>query len=327
MKNKTVAKLFLSPLFVLTLTGCALLNFGSSTNDESSVHSSEEGQSSSNQSSGSSGSSSTSLPDGIPPIDFDQNVVLESTPEYEEFWDSHSSLYFNITMSQEAADFINNYQYNHDDTTYFDYYVPCTFSYTINGVTTVMEEVGIRQKGNMSRTHMLEDDNLSLDKLCHYKLNFKQTFDDTEYDTIPALQPFKKEWEDSSARKKRKNRRLFGMEKIDIKWNRNDDETKSKQAYAYKTFRENGVLAAHETLAKTTLQIEGKTPITTTYEVIEVIDDVFIQRHFDAARADGDLYKCTYTILGAANFSSSYKVGQQKASDKRYLLIVGCPKK
>ena len=162
----------------------------------------------------------------------------------------------------------------------------------------------------MSRTRMLEDGNLSLNKLCHYKLSFKETFDDEEYDSISILQQFKKTWDDTSLRKERKNRTLFDMEKLDIKWNRNNDETKVKQAYAYKSFRDNGILAPHDTIADTTIGIEGKTPIHTTYEAIEVIDSVFVKRHFDAARADGDLYKCTYT-WDPANFSSSYKVGQQ----------------
>ena len=209
-------------------------------------------------------------------------------------------------------DFINQYQCNHNDSTYFDYYVPCTFTYTMNGKTTTMEEVGIRQKGNMSRTQMLVDGNLSLENLAHYKLNFKQTFDDEEYEEIDALKPFYKDWSDNEAgRKERKKRRLFDMEKIDIKWNRCDDATRSKQSYALKTFRENGVLAGNDTLARTTLQIIGKESITTTDEVLECIDDVFISRHFSESKAQGDLYKCTYSQTGPANFNKSYKVGNQ----------------
>ena len=309
MKRNTLLKLFLSPTFILALTGCSLINIlPSSDSSEDGDNSSSALSSSEN---GSTSSSNGSISEEIPPIAYDENVVLESTAEYEQFWNPATSLHFNITMSQEAADFINTYQSNHDDSTYHDYYVPCTFTYIINGEEHVMEEVGIRQKGNMSRTQMLVDNNFSLDKLCHFKLNFKETFDDDEYSTIPQLEPFKKVWDDSSARKVRKNRRLFDMEKLDIKWNRNDDETKAKQAYAYKTFRDNGIMAPHDTLAKTTIGVEGKTPITTVYEAIECIDSVFIQRHFDAERADGDLYKCTYTNLGPANFSSSYKVGNQ----------------
>ena len=288
--------LFLSPAFILLLVGCTVTPEVSNTSTIESE------------------SSESSSYEDAPDPTFDEDVLLESSAEYKAFWNNTTSLNFTITMSQEAADFINNYQYNHDDSTYFDYYVPCTFTYTMNGETTTMEEVGIRQKGNMSRTHMLVDNNFSLEKLAHYKLSFKQTFDDEEYEEIEALRPFKKDWsEDEAGKKARKKRRLFDMEKIDIKWNRCDDESKSKQSYALKTFRENGVLAGNDTLAKTTLQIEGKeaNSVTTTYEVLECIDDVFISRHFSESKAQGDLYKCTYSRTGQANFSKSYKVGNQ----------------
>ncbi len=299
MKNIRQFILILSPLYLLALVGCTV-------EEKSSFNSSDESEISESISS----ESEAPLPD----VEFDKNPVLVNSEGYQTFWNSSTSLSFSITLSQNAANFINSNQSNHDDSSYFDYYVPCTFKYVINGEEYVMEEVGIRQKGNMSRREMLRDDNFSNDSLVHFKLNFKSTFDDEEYQTDSKLQPFYKDWSDDEAGKKaRKKRRLFDMEKIDIKWNRNNDETKVKQSYALKTFRENGVLAGNSTLAETTLAIVGKEnqSVTTTYEVLECIDDVFIQRHFDAERAEGDLYKCTYTITGPANFSKDYKVGNQ----------------
>ena len=295
MKKKNALKLFLSPLVIMLLVGCTTkINPSSSNQEESEQDSQLEPV----------------------PIDHGDNPVIVDSEEYKEFWNNSSDLSLSIKMSQEAADFINNYQYNHDDSTYFDYYVPCDVTITINGKTYTFEEAGIRGKGNMSRGHCLVDGNFSLDSLVHFKISFKQTFDDEEYTTISALQPFKKEWADSKERKARKNRRLFDMEKIDIKWNRNDDQSKSKQAYALKTFRENGVMAGHDTLAATTLQINGKSSISTTYEVLECIDEVFIQRNFEAELAEGDLYKCTYSATGPANFDKSYKVGEQIGVEK-----------
>ena len=260
-------------------------------------------------------------PDIVPedpedPIVVGDDPALQDSEDYLTFWNANTSLSFNITMSQEAANFINNYQYDHDDSTYFDYYVPCTFTLVMNDQTYTFEEVGIRQKGNMSRRHCLTDNNFSLDSLTHYKLSFKETFDDEEYTTISQLNSFAKTWEDSAARKARKNRTLFDMEKIDIKWNRNDDLSKIKQGYALKQFRTHGVLAGHGTLAKTTLGISGKTPITTTYEVFECVDSVFIKRHFSEALADGDLYKCCYTDRGPANMSSNITIGNQVGVEK-----------
>ena len=150
--------LFLSPLFILLLVGCEITPTPSESLESE--------------------SSSSSISEELPDPTFDENVLLESSEEYRTFWKNTTSLEFTITMSQAAAEFINQYQSNHNDSTYFDYYVPCTFTYTMNGETVTMEEVGIRQKGNMSRTHMLVDGNFSLERLAHYKLSFKQTFDD-----------------------------------------------------------------------------------------------------------------------------------------------------
>ena len=285
MKNKRLTPLYLSPIVLLALTGCFVKPVTPETPD------------------------TPEQPDV--PVVVGEEPALADSEEYKEFWNPTSNLSINIKMSQEAADFINEYQSNHDDSTYFDYYVPCDFTLVMNGKTYNYEEVGIRQKGNMSRTHILMDNNFSLGSLSHYKLSFKETFDDEEYTTIGQLNAFAKTWEDNAERKTRKNRTLFDMEKIDIKWNRNNDESKSKQSFALKVFRSNGVLAGNDTLATTTIGINGKTPITTTYEIFECIDSVFVKRHFDTARADGDLYKCTYTNRGPANLSGTIEIGNQ----------------
>ncbi len=247
----------------------------------------------------------------------DPDPVITDSTQYLSFWDHKSQLSINISMSRQAAEFINNYQFDHDDSTYFDYYVPCTFTLNMNNESFVFEEAGIRGKGNMSRRHCLTDGQFSLQSLVHFKVTFKETFDDDEYTSIEALQPFKKDWsDDSEGRKARKARRLFDMEKIDLKWNRNDDQSKSKQAFAIHTFRNNGVLAGRSTLANTTIGISGESSINTTYEILECIDDVFIKRHFNESHASGDLYKCTYTNIGQANFSGGYTVGLEIGVEK-----------
>ena len=294
---KTKAKLFLSPILILLLTGCFVRN--------------SNNQSSSNEDKPSSSTSYT--PEEIE----DTTPALPSTDIYNAFWNHSTYLEMSITMSEQSAQFINNYQSNHDDSTYHDYYVPCTFVLKMNDTTETFEEVGIRAKGNLSRRECLQDGHFSLNSLIHYKLNFKETFDDEEYDTIEALKPFKHDWSsDESGRKKRKKRRLFDMEKLDLKWNRNNDETLSRQSFALQTFKDNNVLAGNSTLAKTSFAINGDTPIATVYEVLECIDEVFIQRHFNAAKSTGDLYKCTYSATGPANFYSGYTVNDQIGVEK-----------
>lgn len=314
MKKENAYKLFLAPMVILLTVGCSMSNRskGSSYKESSSASSDTSTSTSENSNSSSkTSSSSSSYEDSSSEPYIPGDPVLADSEKYQEFWNPSSKLSINIELSREAAEFINDYQYNHDDSTYHSYYVPCTFTLVMNDEEYVFEEVGIRQKGNMSRDHCLIDGHFHLGSLAHYKLSFKETFDDVEYDEIVPLQQFKKTWDDNADRKNRKKRTLFDMEKIDIKWNRNNDQTRSKQAYALKLFRDNGVLAGHSSLADTFISITGDTPINTTYEVLECIDSVFIKRHFDEPRADGDLYKCTYTNRGAANFSSSYKVGDQ----------------
>ena len=295
---KKITHLLLIPASAMLLSGCSFLpnlipGGNSSSNSEPS-------------------SSISYTPEEID----DPTPVIVNTPLYDTFWRHSSEVTMSITMSQDAANFMNNYQSNHDDSTYFDYYVPCTVVIHVNSETYTFEEAGIREKGNMSRRNCLDGGHFSLNSLVHYKISFKETFDDDEYTSIPELTPFYKEWDDSDAKKERKNRRLFDMEKIDIKWNRNDDQTKSKQSYAYSIFEQQGVLCGKSTLANVSLAINGDSPITATYEVLECIDSVFIKRHFNLARSDGDLYKCTYTDRGPANFSSSYQVNNQIGVEK-----------
>ena len=294
MKNKKMAPLFLAPVTLLLLTGCPWMQPNNPDKPDN--------------------PDTPDVPDT--PVVVDEDPVIVDSEEYKTFWNPNTQLSISIEMSQEAANFIDTYQSDHNNSTYFDYYVPCNVTIEMNSQTYIFEEVGIRQKGNMSRTSMLYEDNFSIYRLAHYKLSFKETFDDEEYTTISQLQPFAKTWEDSSARKARKNRTLFDMEKIDIKWNRNDDESKSKQSFALSQFRSHGVLAGHDTLAETTIGITGKDPIYTTYEVFECIDSVFVKRHFSEELADGDLYKCCYTDRGPANMSSSYKIGDEIGVEK-----------
>ena len=304
MKKNKLFLLAFAPLYILSLAGCSLFNESANNNSNNNSSTSSEGNES---------SSSTSWTDDE--IN-DPNMALASSQEYLNFWKPSTSLKIDINMSSAAANFMNDYQSDHDDSTYHDYYVPCNVDIYINGSKTTYEEVGIRCKGNMSRKKFLDNGHFTTSNLSHFKLSFKETFDDEEYDDIAELQQFKKTWSDSSERKNRKKRTLFDMEKIDIKWNRNDDRTKSKQAYALKTFRDNGVLAGNASIADTYLSVGNDTPINVTYEVLEVIDEVFIKRHFNTAKSKGDLYKCTYTDKGPANFSSNSVIGKENNPEK-----------
>ena len=149
---------YLSPVALLLLTGCKI--FGNSSYNPS----------------------GEPISYSEPPISIinSEDPVIPPDDDYLKFWNPNTKLEFDIQMSKEAAEFIDQHQSNHDDSTYFDYYVPCTLTLKISDKSETIEEVGIRQKGNMSRTNMLKDGNFSLEEdfMAHYKLSFKETFDE-----------------------------------------------------------------------------------------------------------------------------------------------------
>jgi hypothetical protein len=67
-------------------------------------------------------------------------------------------------------------------------------------------EVGVRMKGNTSRTAICSSDG-TISDVCHFKVSFKCTFDDDLY-SQSAFSAFKHNWSDSAARKARKARRF-----------------------------------------------------------------------------------------------------------------------
>jgi hypothetical protein len=105
------------------------------------------------------------------------------------------------------------------------------------------EQVGVRMKGNTSRTNFW-DSSSGMYNLVHFKISFQETFEDEAYYGSDALV-----WNDSDARKERKNRTFATLEKIDMRWNKNDDYTYIREHYAYEIYREFGVLAPHTSLA------------------------------------------------------------------------------
>lgn len=159
------------------------------------------------------------------------------------------------------------------------------------------EEVGVRLKGNTSRRNFYGDDGFYAS--VHYKLSFKETFDDEDEYEVSE----RKEWADSSARKVRKKRTFGGLEKLDLKYNKNADETYVKEIFAMNLFRENGVAAPKTTLCGVSaLEKNTTTKNLGVYMLYEPVDDVFLSRYFEDDD-DGDLYKCSWGSGQGASFS------------------------
>ncbi len=162
-----------------------------------------------------------------------------------------------------------------------------------------IEQVGVRMKGNTSRTSFYSD-NDGMYNLVHFKISFGETFDNAEYYGSDALT-----WTDSAARMARKDRTFATLEKIDMKWNRNDDTTYIREIYSYDLYREFGVLSPHTALASTDIGSDHAG----IFVIYEPIDKIFLEKNLPQAALGGDLYKLGWTNEGATFTSfSSYGI-------------------
>ena len=167
-----------------------------------------------------------------------------------------------------------------------------------------IEQVGVRMKGNTSRTSFYSD-NKGMYNLIHFKISFQETFDDAAYYGSDALT-----WTDSAARKARKNRTFATLEKIDLRWNRNDDTTYIRENYAYDLYREFGVLAPHTNLTS----VDVGNDHAGVWVMYEPIDKIFLEKNLPESALGGDLYKLGWTSEGATFTSfSNYGVEDEDA--------------
>ena len=161
-----------------------------------------------------------------------------------------------------------------------------------------MEQVGVRMKGNLSRTDFYNSSE-GIHSLVHFKLNFQETFDGKEYGSAAINWTGK-----DAARKARKDRTFATLEKLDMKWNRNYDNTYVREYYAYEMFRANGVMAPHTNLCSADMSNVHLG----VYMIYEPIDKVFINKNVAAEDQGGDLYKCGWTF-NPADFTKGVSIG------------------
>lgn len=159
------------------------------------------------------------------------------------------------------------------------------------GVTStyVIEQVGVRMKGNTSRTSFYNETD-GIYNLIHFKLSFQETFDDEKYYGAEALK-----WESEESRKARKDRTFATLEKLDLRWNKCDDATYIREYYAYEMFRAYGVLAPRISLAS----VDCAGLHMGVFTICEPVDKVFLKRNLPKEQQGGDLYKCGWTNQGA----------------------------
>ncbi len=181
----------------------------------------------------------------------------------------------------------------------------------------VIYQVGVRMKGNTSRTNFW-DSSSGMYNLVHFKVSFGETFDEVEYYGSDALK-----WTDDAARKERKNRTFATLEKIDMRWNRNDDPTYIREHYAYEYYRSCGVLAPHTTLASLDIGNDHAG----VWMIYEPIDKIFLEKNLSPEALGGDLYKLGWTNEGATFTSFSQYGVEDEDAGKFYIYDLKTNKK
>ena len=250
---------------------------------------------------------------GTPAVDdpnYDSDVNKDQMDDFNMLFDPNNHISFELDISdKELAKLQRDYENYSAKGSKSPIYRMANLNVTIttpdgNEYYYTIEQVGVRMKGNTSRTSFYNS-NEGMYNLVHFKISFQETFDDAQYYGADALK-----WTDEAARKERKNRTFATLEKIDIRWNRNDDPTYIREMYAYELYREQGVLAPHTNLASVDI---GKDHAGV-WLIYEPIDKIFLEKNLPAEALGGDLYKLGWTNEGAT-FTSfrSYGVEDEDA--------------
>jgi spore coat protein CotH len=237
-------------------------------------------------------SSSSSIKSGLFGS-YEAEDQIATSEVYDQLFDINNKIRFKIDITQQQlsainTDYINYASFNSKS----PIYRVCDLTIFVNDDVYFYNEVGVRMKGNTSRKRFLNEIGDIVD-LIHYKFSFNETFDDRSvYSQI-------KVWNNEQERNERKNRTFAGMEKIDVKWNKNFDATHIKEIYAYQMFNEFGVYAPKSSLAQTTIKVgKGEVQNLGVYNIIEAVDSTFIERNFGTTNSIGDLYKVGWGNTG-----------------------------
>ena len=129
-------------------------------------------------------------------------------------------------------------------------------------------------KGNTSRNSGFVNKDGTFNAQVHFKVSVNQTFDDAEDNDY-----YIRSWDDESQRNDRKKRRIGDAKKFDIKYNKNKDNTFTRQIYAYYCYDQEGLLSQKNNLVKVNIESESDS-MSYLYELQECIDSEFIERRF-----------------------------------------------
>ncbi len=227
---------------------------------------------------------------------------------YQQLFDPNSKIEIQLDMPDaELQKLQNDYENYYKSPIYRK--ADVTFTVTADGKTQSYQipEVGVRMKGNTSRTDFYNQED-GIYNYIHLKLDFQETFDDAAYYGSEC-----NTWASEELRQARKDRTFATLEKLELRWNKNYDATYLREAYAYDLYRSEGVLAPHAALSAVTwngLRMG-------VYTLQEPIDKVFIERNLPEKDWDGDLYKLGWTNQ-PASFTSQNSIGIENEENNEF---------
>lgn len=225
----------------------------------------------------------------------------EANALFSELFDIHNFISITIDMSNDELEKMQtDYERYAAMGSKSPIYRMANVTITIGDATYYIEEVGVRMKGNTSRTSFYSPEE-GIYNAIHLKLSFQETFDDPDYYGGDVRQ-----WTDE-ARKERKNRTFASLEKLDLRWNRCDDGSYLKEYYAYEMYRDFGVPAPHVNLAS----LNWGGVHMGVYTINEPVDKVFLEKNLPASALGGDLYKCGWAGWENASFTGTNSIGQE----------------
>lgn len=177
-------------------------------------------------------------------------------------------------------------------------YRRCSVDIAFSDIIIHYENVGIKQKGNTSRGNIINQDGTLM--LRHYKLHFAKTFDDEFMSDTVTFSADELAY--------LKERSLFGLNKLDIRYNRNQDATYLKEAYAYEIYRAAGILSPRTNLANVIMNIDGSLHNAGVYLMVETVNKSFLKRNLLKEYIGGDLYKLGWSNEGASFTRNDYSL-------------------
>lgn len=237
--------------------------------------------------------------DGVIDIGYDRLPCAEEAL-YEKLFDPDTKIFVDIDMSPEELEKMqSDYERYRDMGSKSPIYRRANVTITVGDTAYRIADVGVRMKGNTSRTSFYKQEEGGIYKAVHLKLDFQETFDDEAHYGSDAMV-----WGSDAQRQARKDRTFATLEQLEMRWNKCYDSTYLKETYAYELYRSEGVLAPRTNLCS----FDWSNVHMGVYTINEPVDKVFLEKRLSAEDLGGDLYKCGWTWEGAS-FTNRDSIG------------------